>query len=192
FATLFWSLFGISSPKSTNLSEDHQFIEAVGQGLFMAYHVMSIIVLMNMLIAMMSSSFQQIEDHADQEWKFARSKLWMSYFDPGSTLPAPFNLIISPKSVMYFFCGIRDIFLYLYSRGRNRRSSKKGSLVMEKGALQGFGRPSISRQNCKYAEIMQRLVSRFIHQKKKQLREDGVNADDLLEIKQDISSLRYE
>lgn len=61
FATLFWSLFGISSPKSTDLEEEHEFIETVGQGLFMAYHVMSIIVLINMLIAMMSNSFQQIE-----------------------------------------------------------------------------------------------------------------------------------
>ncbi len=39
---------------------------------------------------------------------------------------------------------------------------------------------------------MRRLVSRFIHQWKKQMRQDGVNEDDLLEIKQDISSLRLE
>lgn len=38
---------------------------------------------------------------------------------------------------------------------------------------------------------MRRLVRRYIHQIKKQMREDGVNEDDLLEIKQDISSLRY-
>ena len=37
---------------------------------------------------------------------------------------------------------------------------------------------------------MRRLVSRYIHQLKKQMRQDGVNEDDLLEIKQDISSLR--
>lgn len=46
-------------------------------------------------------------------------------------------------------------------------------------------------QNNKYAEVMRRLVSRYIHQTKKQHRQDGVNEDDLLEIKQDISSLRY-
>ena len=33
-------------------------------------------------------------------------------------------------------------------------------------------------------------MSRYIHQLKKQMRQDGVNEDDLLEIKQDISSLR--
>ncbi|KAF5405052.1 hypothetical protein PHET_01574 [Paragonimus heterotremus] len=39
---------------------------------------------------------------------------------------------------------------------------------------------------------MCRLVRRYIHQSKKTMRQDGVNEDDLLEIKQDISSLRYE
>ena len=33
---------------------------------------------------------------------------------------------------------------------------------------------------------------RYIHQTKKGQKMDGVNEDDLLEIKQDISSLRYE
>lgn len=32
---------------------------------------------------------------------------------------------------------------------------------------------------------------RFIHQTKKDMKMDGVNEDDLLEIKQDISSLRW-
>lgn len=41
------------------------------------------------------------QDHADIEWKFARTKLWMSYFDEGATLPPPFNIIPSPKSFWY-------------------------------------------------------------------------------------------
>ncbi|GFO33073.1 transient-receptor-potential-like protein [Plakobranchus ocellatus] len=39
---------------------------------------------------------------------------------------------------------------------------------------------------------MRRLICRYIHHTKKEMRQDGVNADDLLEIKQDISSLRFE
>lgn len=39
-------------------------------------------------------------------------------------------------------------------------------------------------------DIMRRLVSRYIHMTKKEMKMDGVNEDDLLEIKQDISSLR--
>jgi hypothetical protein len=32
------------------------------------------------------------------EWKFARTKLWMTYIDETSTLPVPFNMIPTAKS----------------------------------------------------------------------------------------------
>lgn len=48
------------------------------------------------------------QDHADIEWKFARTKLWMSYFDEGGTLPPPFNIIPSPKSVWYLLMWLHN------------------------------------------------------------------------------------
>ena len=42
-----------------------------------------------------------LQNHNDMEWKFTRSKLWMGYFDEGSTLPPPFNIVISPKAMLY-------------------------------------------------------------------------------------------
>ncbi|KAG8234932.1 hypothetical protein J437_LFUL013480 [Ladona fulva] len=219
FATLFWSLFGISSPRSTELVEGHTFIELVGQGMFMAYHVLSIVVLINMLIAMMSNSFQVIEDHADQEWKFARSKLWMSYFDEGCTLPPPFNVIISPKSILYFIQGLAGLFQKLYSRpqkvpqsinksnrsqGRTYQRSTEvpaqnhqakeenngGDRSEEKDEHIPHWAPHYQPKPASYEEVMCRLVRRYIHKAKKQMRQDGVSEDDLLEIRQDISSLR--
>lgn len=47
------------------------------------------------------------QDHADIEWKFARTKLWMSYFEEGGTLPSPFNIIPSPKSAYYLLQWIK-------------------------------------------------------------------------------------
>ncbi|MBN3323213.1 TRPC7 protein, partial [Atractosteus spatula] len=67
-----------------------------------------VIVLLNMLIAMINNSFQEIEDDADVEWKFARAKLWFSYFEEGRTLPVPFNLIPSPKSVVCLVLKIKQ------------------------------------------------------------------------------------
>ncbi|XP_059575913.1 short transient receptor potential channel 2-like, partial [Alligator mississippiensis] len=45
-------------------------------------------------------------DDADVEWKFARSKLYLSYFREGLTLPVPFNVIPTPKSLFYMVRGI--------------------------------------------------------------------------------------
>ncbi|XP_042212142.1 transient-receptor-potential-like protein [Homarus americanus] len=191
YTALLWSLFGVIPLKELSNRRDHLFTDIIGHSLLGAYLIMAITVMVNMLIAMMSRSFQIVEDHADQEWKFARSKLWMSYFDPGSTLPAPFNLIISPKAIFYFMRTVKNCLQYICYRRSRKRSDKRRSFAMEKGALQG-GLPCRMSQSSRYAEVMRRLVSRYIHQTKKQHRQDGVNEDDLLEIKQDISSLRYE
>ncbi len=67
--------------------------------MFGSYSVCNIIVLLNMLIAMMSNSFQIISEKSDTEWKFARTKLWISYFETGSTVPPPFNLVPTFKSM---------------------------------------------------------------------------------------------
>jgi transient receptor potential cation channel subfamily C member 4 len=42
-----------------------------------------------------------MQERADTEWKYARSKLWISYFEEGGTVPPPFNIIPTPKSVWY-------------------------------------------------------------------------------------------
>ncbi|XP_013927006.1 PREDICTED: short transient receptor potential channel 4 [Thamnophis sirtalis] len=99
--SLFWSIFGLINLYVTNVKARHEFTEFVGATMFGTYNVISLVVLLNMLIAMMNNSYQLIADHADIEWKFARTKLWMSYFEEGGTLPTPFNVIPSPKSLWY-------------------------------------------------------------------------------------------
>lgn len=53
------------------------------------------------------------QEDADVEWKFARAKLWLSYFDEGRTLPAPFNLVPSPKSFYYLIVRIKSCLIRL-------------------------------------------------------------------------------
>ncbi len=43
------------------------------------------------------------------EWKFARTQLWMNYIEEGSTLPVPFNMIPTPKSVKYAIAFLRGV-----------------------------------------------------------------------------------
>lgn len=99
--TLFWALFGLVDLTHFRLKEDHFLSEWTGKTIFGSYCCCSIIVLLNMLIAMMSNSYQYISDQADIEWKFARSRLFLEYFDDTATLPPPFNIVPSPKSIYY-------------------------------------------------------------------------------------------
>lgn len=75
--TLFWALFGLVDLTHFRLKEDHFLSEWTGKTIFGSYCCCSIIVLLNMLIAMMSNSYQYISDQADIEWKFARSRLFL-------------------------------------------------------------------------------------------------------------------
>ncbi|XP_019647218.1 PREDICTED: transient-receptor-potential-like protein [Branchiostoma belcheri] len=183
FQALFWSLFGLTPLTTLELKEGHRFVISVGSLLLGAYHIAAIIMLLNMLIAMMSTSFQEVENHADLEWKFARTKLWLGYFDEGSTLPPPYNIIITPKSMYYFIKTIR----------RSLSSRRDGPPPPPAGAAQQHPADTSTDPPAESEEsVMQRLVRRYIHRYKQAQSTDGVSEDDLAEIKQDISSLRFE
>jgi len=61
FKTLFWSIFGLSEVISVVLKYDHKFIENIGYILYGVYNVTMVVVLLNMLIAMINHSYQEIE-----------------------------------------------------------------------------------------------------------------------------------
>ncbi|ETN69353.1 transient-receptor-potential calcium channel protein [Necator americanus] len=196
YLTLLWSLFSITKVEDTDVAENHHLTQSVGRAMFIMYHCTSIIVLLNMLIAMMSHSFQTINDHADLEWKFHRTKLWMAHFDEGSSLPPPFNIIITPKATYYFLFALINtcrclLGKYTYTKNRNRATIRRPGYSRKRNQMENHD-DDTNKKPLTYADIIQRLVARFIHQTKKDMKMDGVNEDDLLEIKQDISSLRYE
>ncbi|DAA21979.1 TPA: short transient receptor potential channel 2 homolog [Bos taurus] len=109
FQFLFWTMFGMEEHSVVDMP---QFLvpEFVGRALYGIFTIVMVIVLLNMLIAMITNSFQKIEDAADVEWKFARSKLYLSYFREGLTLPVPFNILPSPKAIFYL---LRRVFRFI-------------------------------------------------------------------------------
>lgn len=58
--SLFWSVFGLVSLYVTNVKPRHEFTEFVGTTMFGTYNIISLVVLLNMLIAMMNNSYQHI------------------------------------------------------------------------------------------------------------------------------------
>ncbi|ESP02049.1 hypothetical protein LOTGIDRAFT_111386 [Lottia gigantea] len=67
---------------------------------------------------------------SDEEWKFARSKLWISYFEDSGTLPPPFNIIPSPKILYYLLLWLKKTVLSCSPRQKRNRwqSIKVGSI----------------------------------------------------------------
>uniref|UniRef100_A0A8C0IRS1 Transient receptor potential cation channel subfamily C member 4 n=1 Tax=Chelonoidis abingdonii TaxID=106734 RepID=A0A8C0IRS1_CHEAB len=166
--SLFWSIFGLINLYVTNVKARHEFTEFVGATMFGTYNVISLVVLLNMLIAMMNNSYQLIADHADIEWKFARTKLWMSYFEEGGTLPTPFNVLPSPKSLWYL---IKWTWRHLCKKKIRRKPESFGTI----------------------GEVMRNLVKRYVAAMIRDAKtEEGLTEENFKELKQDISSFRFE
>ncbi|KAM4828199.1 short transient receptor potential channel 6 [Thomomys bottae] len=223
FKTLFWAIFGLSEVRSVVINCNHKFIENTGYVLYGVYNVTMVVVLLNMLIAMINSSFQEIEDDADVEWKFARAKLWFSYFEEGRTLPVPFNLVPSPKSLFYLLVKLKKWVSELFlgpkkglredAEMNKRKEEKKFGILgshedLSKLSLdqkqsehnkqpslrssEDFHLNSLHNPPRQYQKIMKRLIKRYVLQAQVDKESDEVNEGELKEIKQDISSLRYE
>ncbi|EGV94708.1 Short transient receptor potential channel 7 [Cricetulus griseus] len=129
FKTLFWSIFGLSEVISVVLKYDHKFIENIGYVLYGVYNVTMVVVLLNMLIAMINNSYQEIEKTRYQ-------------------------------------AGMRN--------SENLTANNT------------FSKPT------RYQKIMKRLIKRYVLKAQVDRENDEVNEGELKEIKQDISSLRYE
>ncbi|KAM6179135.1 short transient receptor potential channel 4 isoform 2-T2 [Rhynchocyon petersi] len=180
--SLFWSIFGLINLYVTNVKAQHEFTEFVGATMFGTYNVISLVVLLNMLIAMMNNSYQLIADHADIEWKFARTKLWMSYFEEGGTLPTPFNVIPSPKSLWYL---IKWIWTHMCKKKMRRKPESFGTI--------GRRAADNLRRHHQYQEVMRNLVKRYVAAMIRDAKtEEGLTEENFKELKQDISSFRFE
>ncbi|XP_006837732.1 PREDICTED: short transient receptor potential channel 4-like isoform X8 [Chrysochloris asiatica] len=180
--SLFWSIFGLINLYVTNVKAQHEFTEFVGATMFGTYNVISLVVLLNMLIAMMNNSYQLIADHADIEWKFARTKLWMSYFEEGGTLPTPFNVIPSPKSLWYL---IKWLWTHLCKKKMRRKPESFGTI--------GRRAADNLRRHHQYQEVMRNLVKRYVAAMIRDAKtEEGLTEENFKELKQDISSFRFE
>ncbi|XP_030371662.1 transient receptor potential protein [Scaptodrosophila lebanonensis] len=166
--SLFWASFGLVDLVSFDLAGIKSFTRFWALLMFGSYSVINIIVLLNMLIAMMSNSYQIISERADTEWKFARAQLWMSYFDDGGTVPPPFNLCPNLKMLRK-------------TLGRTRASRTKS-----------FMRKSMEKAQTLHDKVMKLLVRRYVTAEQRRRDDYGITEDDIIEVRQDISSLRFE
>ncbi|CAL1277107.1 unnamed protein product [Larinioides sclopetarius] len=183
FSKLFWASFGLIDLDNFELTGIQSYTRFWGLLMFGSYCVINVVVLLNLLIAMMNHSYQIISEHADVEWKFARTKLWLSYFEDGATVPPPFNIIPTPKSAMYLFRWLKRKFCA--TRTVKKKDLKTIRLLIRKAK-------QASERDLRYKKIMRNLVRRYVTKEQRNADNQGVTEDDVNEIKQDISAFRFE
>ncbi|XP_041586443.1 putative short transient receptor potential channel 2-like protein isoform X1 [Vulpes lagopus] len=168
FQFLFWTMFGMEEHSVVDMP---QFLvpEFVGRVLYGIFTIVMVIVLLNMLIAMITNSFQKIEDDADVEWKFARSKLYLSYFREGLTLPVPFNILPSPKALFYL---LRKIFRLICCCCSCCKSKKLDYPPIPTFANPGAGtEPGEGEHRSYRLQVIKALVQRYIETAQREFEE---------------------
>ncbi|XP_033109650.1 short transient receptor potential channel 3-like [Anneissia japonica] len=211
--SLLWALFGLGDSSDYDIPREykHDITQGFGTLLLLAYHFAMVLVMLNMLIAMMAASFEDIQADEDVEWKFARAKLWISYFEAG-TLPVPFNLVPSPKTMWVLYKSARDrIRRWLARRrghGLERWERKRDDSQLRVQTQTGIGgsetmlstlglfnistRASMPTSAQENEDVLKGIVKRYLFRLQRDKDTDEVGEGELDEIKYDISSLRYE
>uniref|UniRef100_A0A9L0TTI6 Transient receptor potential cation channel subfamily C member 2 n=1 Tax=Equus caballus TaxID=9796 RepID=A0A9L0TTI6_HORSE len=168
FQFLFWTMFGMEEHSVVDMP---QFLvpEFVGRALYGIFTIVMVIVLLNMLIAMITNSFQKIEDDADVEWKFARSKLYLSYFREGLTLPVPFNILPSPKAIFYL---LRRTFQFICCYCSDCKTKKQDYPPIPTFANPGAGAgPGEGERGSYRLRVIKALVQRYIETARREFEE---------------------
>uniref|UniRef100_A0A2K5JUJ5 Ion transport domain-containing protein n=1 Tax=Colobus angolensis palliatus TaxID=336983 RepID=A0A2K5JUJ5_COLAP len=181
----FWTMFGM---------EEHSFLvpEFVGRALYGIFTIVMVIVLLNMLIAMIINSFQKTEMCKRRPWKFARSKIYLSYFREGLTLPVPFNILPSPKAVFYL---LRRICQFICCCCSCCKTKKPDYPLVPTFANPGAGAVPGKEQHGSYClRIIKALVQRYIETAQREFEETQQKdlGNRLTELTKTVSRLQSE
>ncbi|XP_070548220.1 short transient receptor potential channel 4-like [Ptychodera flava] len=177
--TLLWSLFDLMDLTNLDTQADHKSTEGFGAFIYAMYMIIAFTVLLNLLIAVMSNTYNRIEENSDIEWKFYRAEMWMSYFDEGATLPVPFNIIPSPKSVFYL---LRHIVCCYSCRSAPTRKTFRQSISKKRAKIR------------QYQAVVMQLVKRHFASKSADQDDDNVpvTVSDFKEFREETVNYRNE
>lgn len=100
-----------------------------------------------------------MQEDCDVEWKFARTKLWLNYIYDGSTLPVPFNMLPTPKSICYAYRWLKEL-CCCNDHGENRHleGGGKRQLFIKVGGLDGWSFRACRINSKQNAECARNLV----------------------------------
>jgi len=88
-----WSLLGASEDFDPMTSADFP-SQTLARILYAAFLVMGVILLVNMLIALLSNTYQRIEENSLKEWSY-KSAITIETYDGYDPIPVPLNIIYS-------------------------------------------------------------------------------------------------
>ncbi|XP_022792235.1 short transient receptor potential channel 2-like [Stylophora pistillata] len=96
-----WSLLHLANLDAFN-SVDGPSVSLI-HVLYCFFLIMAVILLANMMIALLSNSYQRVQDNALQEWSFKRA-ITVRTYSTYHPIPVPFNLLSIPLIALWNLC----------------------------------------------------------------------------------------
>lgn len=186
---LVWGMFGMGESNApdlknngaplhsivNNISAKRETIVIFGYILYGTFIFASTIVLMNLLIAVMANTFQEIQDEQESEWKFSRTELWLAFIDGGNPLPPPFNIFPGVKQLK-MLCRVLYRLCIDYCP-----QDKDISVIMDKSDDNKSIDDNESLNNVERKQVLTGLVRRYIvHSTKEKLEDNEAGSDDVM------------
>nr|XP_026689852.1 short transient receptor potential channel 4-like [Ciona intestinalis] len=115
-----------------------------------AFNLIVMLILWNMLIAMMTKSYEETSENEELEWKFYRTELWIRFIRREFIRPPPMNLIPHPYLIRKY---LRILWRWLLSRQikEGDRNVAGTIITMEK-------RRHAARYDAKYIEKLHNMI----------------------------------
>ncbi|CAH3162463.1 unnamed protein product [Pocillopora meandrina] len=96
-----WSLLGLADLDRLN-SVDNPSVSLV-HVLYSLFLILAVVLLVNMMIALLSNTYQQVQDNSLQEWSFKRA-ITVRTYSTYHPIPVPFNLLSVPLIILWNLC----------------------------------------------------------------------------------------
>ncbi|XP_029161945.1 short transient receptor potential channel 5-like [Nylanderia fulva] len=174
--TLFWAVFCMSPVESADviienlpgeresetIINQHSFTEFIGYSAFASFQFISVIVVLNMLIACMANTFTKVTDNVNVEWIFGRTEAYVNFMLT-TTLPPPF-------CIFSIFTGLRPMIEYIKilfkpPPGKRARWDFVNCCYIE---------DLEKKKDERFAEVTAQLVQRYLRQYERRVEETDV------------------
>ena len=171
--TLFWALLN-PGPDTETFPRDG-FTGFLTNALFLFYQLFVVIMLLTLLIAMMNSTMQKIQDKRLLYWKFCRTLIWIDFINEGYVIPPPFTTLY--MVLLLVLCLVSGSYYYMWLLYRKIANKKEITLSMV-GNDNDMNRKSSKKYNCKmdpnegkrrknHAILMKKLINNLLQKERK-------------------------
>ena len=178
---LFWAIF---DPGPIDLGfPEGTLREGFGLAGLFIYEMFTVIIFLNLMIAVMNNTVQKIQGRKNLYWRFVRIGIWIDFFDGTLAIPPPFTII---NMVWIVFFGCFKLVRKVSPKSHKKLLATKLECVSSMMTKSQHHRQYPMEGRRKHALLMKKLAESFLRRRKMRAKPQDLKKEDLIKLKKDI------